>query len=203
MVAIILAVGPFALMAGGLAFWITVFTGTTDESNQRSVLFVYSISALRLSALVPLCLPFARIMLDVAGDIIFHLQPADARLSSRPFTLPRIKNLLETLRRDRPDNHIMVLAHSQGSVIAWTVLREHPDAADSFVTVGSPLTTLYTHLLGGEFGEDVPAPLVRWKNLYCNGDYIGGEIAKGPKNDSLGPGGHTGYWRDPRLIRHL
>ncbi len=203
MFSIILAVGPFALLAGGLVFWITFITGSSEASKAKSVLLVYSVSALRIGAILPLLLPFARIILDVVGDVIFHLQPSNSPLSSQAHTLPRLKTLLKRLSGERETNQIMVIAHSQGSVIAWTALCEPATTTDILVTIGSPLTTLYACLLGGEYGKCAPTGAVEWRNLFRDGDYIGGAVAGCPTNRMVGPGGHTGYWSDPRLIEHL
>jgi hypothetical protein len=203
MIAIMLAVGPFALMAGGLVFWITFITGSPDASKDLTILQIYSVSALRLSAIFSLLLPFAREILDVAGDVVFHLQPANSKLCSQTYTLPRLTTLLNRLRNERNGNAILVLAHSQGSVIAWTALCANQTAADILVTIGSPLSTLYARLLGGDYGIRPPSSTIRWRNLFRDGDYIGGAVTGCPSNESMGPGEHTDYWKDSKLIERL
>jgi hypothetical protein len=202
---IILAVGPVALIAGGMVFWISFFIGSSNTTLGGDILKIYSVSAIRISAVLPFCLPFARVILDVAGDVIFHLQAAESRLSSQPDTLPRLRKLLEVLRRERPNNKIMVLAHSQGSVIAWTGLRDESDLADILVTLGSPLSTLYGWLLDEDFGKELRGRKLSWKNIYRDGDYIGGRVdgCSNTNNQSLGKGDHINYWSDSRLIKHL
>jgi hypothetical protein len=203
MFAVILAVGPFALMAAGLVFWITLLIGSSDSSREKSILTIYSVSALRLFNLLPVLLPFVRVILDVAGDIIFYLQPRTSKLSSLPQTLPRLKKMLASIRHERPANFILVLAHSQGSVIAWTALCEQPGDADELLTMGSPLTTLYHCFLGKAYGTTAPGSGIQWENIFREGDYIGGEVAGCANNQPIGAGEHTDYWKDARLIKEL
>lgn len=180
MIAAIVFVGPLALFLGGLAFWISLFTGSSNTSMSKSILLVYMLSALRLGTIFPMFLSFVRTILDVAGDVIFHLQPRQSPVASQAHTLPRLEKLLGVLRKNRPENHIMVVAHSQGSVIAWTLLKNRTDLADTLVTVGSPLSVQYARLFEGSFDFDTSILPVRWTNLYRDGDYIGG----GPSSDA-------------------
>ena len=93
---------------------------------------------------------------------------------------------------------MVVLAHSQGSVIAADVLGEYYSSYEiDLITVGSPIDSLYHSFLGIPIGLGLGAPQtrVRWVNLYRSGDYIGDKIERA-QSICIGSGGHTGYWTD-------
>ena len=123
-------------------------------------------------------------------------------MASRPVTLDRLGLLLEQLRNRQPGIPVVIVAHSQGSVITWTLLRDKGDVADLLVTVGSPLSTIYTRFLGEEFQGRFTLP-VPWHNLFRDGDYVGGAVNGSAVNESIGRGTHTGYWSDEVFARHL
>jgi hypothetical protein len=109
-----LAVGPVALFLAGLTF---LFSFGREPVNGQ-ILEIYQTSAVRCLGLLTLLLPAFRILADVMGDVLFHIQPESSKLSSRRHTLPRLEALLQCVRSERPDNRVVVVAHSQGSVIA-------------------------------------------------------------------------------------
>jgi hypothetical protein len=190
---------PFILAAASTAFWVTTLSGGPDQRTGVSILAIYAMSAARLAAFLPLALPPARIVLDVMGDILFHLQSAGAPLDSKAWTSPRLGSLLQHLRRATPRRRIVVLAHSQGTVVSWNVLRQDSGLGDAFVTMGSPLESLYGRFLGGIHERPEPAG-GGWRNLYRDGDYIAGPIRAAQTNESIGAGGHTNYWSDARIL---
>jgi len=137
--------------------------------------------------------------------------PRRARIQSRLLTL-----LDEVVRKGQFDQAIFVV-HSQGSVIAFDYLKEAaPDNKElgglkpDIVTLGSPLAHLYQHYFVDYVGleADVTAlrtNIGRWINLYRVDDYIGTSIPLGPeagiRNEEIGLGGHTDYWKEDRLGR--
>ncbi len=121
----------------------------------------------------------------------------------------------------RPD-HLLIVSHSQGTMIAIDGLQhlieqildpsldEPRSIAERIhlVTMGSP----YQHLYGHYFGQTHPSnpfdryqPYHRWLNIYRSNDYIGTQINGPPdiNNASVGPRGHTDYWRDREVLEHL
>jgi hypothetical protein len=159
--------------------------------------------------------PFAA-LLDALGDVFFFAVRERA-LSTRHDTLPRPWQALRLLCRDQPGRHVVVFAHSQGTVIAAAIFSRmartllRAEVRLTLVTVGSPITTLYRNFLGVEIGTAFASLCAshpqrfRWINLYRPADYVGGEIElPGVVNrDLLTPGDHVGYWRDRELLLWL
>jgi hypothetical protein len=129
-----------------------------------------------------------------------------------------LKKLLE---RDRP-TRVTVIAHSQGTVIAFNALaslcsqeefREKAnDTRIEVVTVGSPLTHLYQHYFPTEYPPlDDPKWAVlqkvikRWYNVFRTDDYVGtyidADVGNGQQENWLEnipakPEGHISYWKN-------
>jgi hypothetical protein len=129
--------------------------------------------------------------------------------------------------------HLIVVAHSQGSVIAVDVLsrgraRRLRNAAGvreiRLATMGSPLTHLYQHYfplryppLTAHTWNGLYRNLTRWVNLYRRDDFVGTRVDfpanRPPVANALGvtaasqtqlaPGGHTGYWRERAALEEL
>jgi len=91
------------------------------------------------------------------------------------------------------------VGHSQGSVIAHTTLSDLKTyCPTALTTIGSPLGTLYKKYLSWDIET-----LSDWKNLFRSGDYIGGPVGIAEVDEDIGPGGHTEYWGDSRLLPWL
>lgn len=140
----------------------------------------------------------------------------------------RLEALMEnTIAGQRVDRLILV-AHSQGTVIVHDYLANHdnlvPPAHDAstvlydvkqidVVTVGSPLTHIYKHYFRdyerpGEIDPKKPPLIARvnsWTNLWRVDDPIGQhvDIIDGVTNVGLAPGGHADYWREDALSAKL
>jgi hypothetical protein len=97
------------------------------------------------------------------------------------------------------------------------------------VTMGSPLTHLYQHYfpfryppLDDASWDGLKEVICNWVNIYRVDDYIGTFVAPSagymtapdpatapdptrllPSNIAIGPGGHTGYWRQPEVFDFL
>jgi len=198
--ALLLWSAPFVLMLASGVFWYSSFTGW--RTTGVDALDIYALSALRAGALVPLLFPTARIILDIAGDVVFHLQPDKSRLGIRRVTLPRLTALLKHLRASRPGNRIVVFAHSQGSKIAYDVLHDECRLADVLVTLGSPIASLYVRFLGVSYVAFDPNRQLAWLNVFRDDDYIAGEI-KGAENRQIVAGGHTYYFCDRRVAQEF
>jgi hypothetical protein len=127
-----------------------------------------------------------------------------------PFAVPpyaerAVPELRATLRQLRtPDTPLVVLGHSQGSVLAFTSVAEElagePDAGPvSLLTFGSPLGVLYDHAFPAYFdgatrrtvAERVRAGGGRWWNVYRSTDPIGGPLCPAEAG--------TGHWFDKWL----
>lgn len=186
---------------------------------------------------VPLVATELRLALDLAYDVMFYLYYATEpgrRLLSRTRETDRSNNSMRSrfyavvnyLVEQEQVNELIILAHSQGTVIAldelthsWSIRRQRLPII-RLVTFGSPITQLYQHY----FPHFYPpwksdqwmvlfSRLHTWTNFYRLDDYVGTTITPPPAlqgsfhQEAVGMGGHTGYWRDPRFLaalkRHL
>jgi hypothetical protein len=200
---------PFALWIGpialGLGYGAISLWGRTPNPSDN-IIEIYQFSALRLYSLLPLVAPGVRAILDAVGDIVFFILPPPASasatgptLSVRGPTLSRLEQVLKFLRASRPQNDIVVLAHSQGSVLAYTVLEENPALADRLITMGSPLASLYGRFLQTPISVSTITAGPAWLNMFRAGDYIGGPIPGVERGGDIGKGGHVNYWGDAEV----
>ncbi len=200
----ILKIGPWALILGGVPFWYSLFLDTTSSNNLR-LIEIYQISATRWLSVIPLLFPALRILLDVASDVIFHLQPEGVITSTKGRTTGRIANLINHLNKTEPGNKVVILSHSQGSIITRETLIDTAKLlhVDTLLTLGSPINSLYLRFLGENLDVKLKSKSTKWFNLFNDGDYIGGKVQNCDENIDLGPGGHTGYWSKPSVIEFL
>ena len=117
----------------------------------------------------------------------------------------RFHTVLAHLSRQYPHDRLIVIAHSQGTVIAAQALLEGaaPEKPTSLVTMGSPLTHIYGQYFARGFDmADLPDRLVRWINIYRCDDFVGTTVqlpGDRVENHRVAPGGHTGYWTDAQV----
>jgi hypothetical protein len=179
--------------------------------------------------IVPLVATQLRQALDLAYDVMFYLYYATEpgrRLLSRSRESDRGDNpvrsrfhsVVNYLVDEERVGELVILAHSQGTVIALDELA-HSWSADRrlpllrLVTFGSPITQLYQYY----FPHFYPhwksdqwmvlfSRLHEWNNFYRLDDYVGTTIDPPPAlqgsfhQEAVGLGGHTGYWRDRRFL---
>jgi hypothetical protein len=182
---------------------------------------------------VPLVATQLRLALDLAYDVMFYLYYATEpgrRLLSRTRGEDRSNNPMRSrfhsvvnyLLQEEGVAHLVILAHSQGTVIAldelthsWDI-RSEPLPLISLVTFGSPITQLYQYYFP-HFYPDwrnnqwmvLFSRLHEWNNFYRLDDYVGTTIAPPAAlngrfhQEAVGCGGHTGYWRDRRFLLAL
>jgi hypothetical protein len=125
------------------------------------------------------------------------------------------------------DGHVLLAAHSQGSVLAAAALAQPgclpPGNKSALATFGSPLGKLYSWAFPAYVNDDVLGRLIEkdprgWTNFHYPTDPIGGAAFQDGEGqpvdvfllDPAGyqyiygqpaptPGGHSGYWTDPRV----
>lgn len=182
--------------------WIAAASQVVLGPNADSDMFrIYAYSATRIVPWLALAMSPAGIVLGIMGDVAFYIMPvASDNLSTRRRCQQRFHELVEHVSREYPS--IVILAHSQGSVIAFDELvKSRFDANFTLITVGSPIGTLYEKYL--QWLNGVNPSGFKWINLYHNGDYIGGRADHGAEDHSIGDGSHTDYWKDRRVAEVL
>lgn len=110
-------------------------------------------------------------------------------------------------------DHITVISHSQGTIVATRMLadprvkRRIGDRTCSLITMGAPVTHIYQKYFPEMFTVDVAALPDRWFNIFREDDFVGTKIDGGhipnTRNLPVPPGGHTGYFTDHDVWQHL
>jgi hypothetical protein len=141
-------------------------------------------------------LPGARGALDVMLDVDNYLRQHPKKDTPRARIAERFASLIEFILKPERCGHeydsVIIVAHSQGTVIVADLLRflkleNHPLSAafaaknPAFFTMGNPLRQLYSRAFPGLYPwvwrGSGPAPvdlgITQWINAYTTGDYVG------------------------------
>jgi hypothetical protein len=110
--------------------------------------------------------------------------------------VPDLEERISRLTQDRPSGagRVLLMAHSQGTVLAAAALQQLASSAAAtvhrvgLVTYGAPLTRLYRRAFPAYFGDglfaklydDIGTPAARWRNFHRKTDLIGGPVFTGP-----------------------
>ena len=135
-----------------------------------------------------------------------------------------IHSLILLMKSENPDE-IVIVSHSQGTVISVEALRggrlrarmQSADVAPrniDLVTMGSPTSHLYGFYFAKEFDLSSPHPshdvtngIESWLNIYRLDDFVGMDVTGPnetfPKNEWVPAQGHTNYWTDDCVLQHL
>ncbi|MFP5247183.1 MAG: hypothetical protein ACLGH0_10855, partial [Thermoanaerobaculia bacterium] len=133
-----------------------------------------------------------RAAVDVLLDVDNYLRESPKDAAPRARIAERFVSLLRHLAREQYDS-VVIVAHSQGTVIAADVLRyltHAPDPALANVkiflyTMGSPLRQLYAQafpylydwIVSPDAAPDATKlGVLQWANVYCSGDYVGRNV---------------------------
>lgn len=134
----------------------------------------------------------------------------------------RLITLVDKLIADEAPDHILFVAHSQGTMIAIDTLelkgREWRQGVGdvSLITMGSPYLHLYAHYFGRSFAKPGARPVLQrvanggaltsWVNVFRIDDFIGTHVCPNPlgvpgedlwpREVAVPPNGHTNYWID-------
>lgn len=167
------------------------------------------VSALVILIFVPLLIGPGRTILDVTGDIIFYILPEEFPAATALPLRRRLETLFDHLGEICRGAPVLV-AYSQGSVIAVDAVQARPDFAGPLITVGSPVQSLYGRFLAIPVRFGAPGP-ERWDNLFRPTDFVGGPI--GEDDETSGTDGadadivvtgnpasnHLNYWPEPEV----
>ncbi|QYY33779.1 hypothetical protein K2O51_33580 (plasmid) [Cupriavidus pinatubonensis] len=211
LVASIIALGSGYLMAAGLP-------ANDDWLRRAGVLLA---AAVPLSILLRARLPKApAAILDIALDVSNWLKERPFRSNPRGRIMSRYIGLLREICKEGAYDRIVVVAHSQGTVISADLFRmleqtrKWPFLADrkppiELLTAGCPLRQLYLSRFPVWYGwasnPDVRSlGVTSWVNVYRTGDYVGRDLwsdASSSLTDelstidiSIGAGAHTHYF---------
>jgi hypothetical protein len=217
----------YSLIGGVVDYQALTASQRFDHLGIAGEVLTASDYILRSSKLSLVLLPFAAKplsrILDALGDVFFWFatdqphSPGQRLLpvSSQQPTAQRFSVALEHLLASSA--HVVVLAHSQGTVIAAHSLSSAVQKLRgngvriTLVTLGSPISSLYDKFFGVPVGYEFAA-LCRqepgrfaWLNACRAADYIGSRIElDGVQNFELGTqGDHSGYWSDKALLAWL
>ena len=150
--------------------------------------------------------------LDLATDVTLYFR-GRSWASSDPH---RTDELLKTRFRSVVDDiveakvgQLVVMAHSQGTVIAVDALRGWSNGSRvDLLTMGSPLHGLYARFFPVHFGtlvDEVRPKVKSWVNLYRADDYVGRTLGltHTSRDREIGGHGHEHYWTDASVLAEL
>lgn len=133
------------------------------------------------------------LVLDTIYDVTSYMRVANpAIVAPRIRMIARYRAVLRTAR-ERGYEHVVVMAHSQGTVLTLATLLGDEDRAPrvtrpppddlprtiTFLSYGSPVTQTYAQRFPGQFSDWTSravaptSPIGSWLNVYRAGDYIG------------------------------
>jgi hypothetical protein len=170
----------------------------------------------------------ARLILHVVTDVVNHFYRPAEKFPVRQQIERRFHVVFRKLVDQERPTRVIVIAHSQGTVIAFNSLASLAsdphlrEAAGQLhirvVTVGSPLTHLYQHYFPTEY-QPLHDPrwtplrelIDRWYNVFRTDDFVGTFVISDaadprtqtwPENVPAEPGGHNNYWQ-PDIFRNF
>jgi pimeloyl-ACP methyl ester carboxylesterase len=156
---------------------------------------------------------FLKNKLNTAEDLIADVGNYVGRNGVRSAVQQVLHGLLGVEAVD-PGRRVLVVAHSQGTIISYDVLREagqNYPGLRTLITMGSPLRKYVGPLQWGRAQLGVPAGL-RWLNVYDKNDIVGKDL-KGALDwqapqpvDTLvdnvkNAGGAHNHWANPQVTK--
>lgn len=141
----------------------------------------------------------------------------------------RFREVVEAAVRTTQCKELIVIAHSQGTMIALealgvitiertdrpssarrVALREGTDCTVRLVTMGCPLADLYMHYFPAKYAINPRERglVASWRNIHRADDFVGRSVpnpidASYPENVEVGPRGHVDYWLDREVLEAL
>ncbi|MGY1965538.1 hypothetical protein ACW9HH_14945 [Nocardia gipuzkoensis] len=150
-----------------------------------------SVDVLLALIIVALVMPSVRRRFAVIGDIAGFWDIKWHGLAALPYRQDVVDVLeAEIAAATKP---FVLVGHSQGSVLAFTAVKEANTAEPKIhlVTCGSPLLSLYSRFFPTHFGNDeretVENKAISWANFWRDSDPIGCPLFSSRRNDYLHP----------------
>ncbi len=189
---------PIILLCSVPAFCFFVLSAGADTSESAHRIWqAYTIWSVRILAFLPFLLGGLAIVLKAAGDVLYYLCPQTDLISVRRQAVNKLRTLVRHLLNN--DYDVLILSHSQGTILALDVCDEFPGQLSVWIS-GSPSDALYYRYLDIDRIEGLD---VRdFKNFYRHDDLIAGRVrlnGMGGANVSMGLGGHTNYWKEFKI----
>ncbi len=221
---IVAAAIEIALLASSFSFFLFTaflpFLGAFDWqlSSPAATIFLWLL-VVTLLAVVLLAPGPLRNVSHIAMDVINHFRVKKGQFPVRQRIDARFRSVLARVLAEEKPTRLLVIAHSQGTVIALDALDDPPcreliaqanlrSENVALITFGSPYTHLYEHYFPSQYPtargrEILGAQVGHWANVFRIDDYVGTSIngledADRPVNHPIGPGGwgaHTTYWQ--------
>ena len=162
--------------------------------------------------------PFRNVT-HIIMDVINHFRTKGARFPVRERIAHRFASVLQHVLAKEKPTHLLVIAHSQGTVITLDALGRPvcqaaleraalPPENVRLATFGSPYSHLYQHYFPDQYpprpGHVILGPAFgRWVNAFRIDDYVGTQVngepdVDRPTNIPLKVGylaAHTNYWQ--------
>jgi hypothetical protein len=200
--------------------------GTPDNQVPPEVFFHAEWVRLAVIAFVTFFLFYSHAITDgikLVLDVVNHFTQPNKGYPVRARIEKRFDEIIDHLLAPGDKPHLVIVAHSQGTVITLDALMRHKwvdqilerAASLTLLTFGSPVShvyqyyfpRLYPDLSETNLPEIANNPRVRWVNAYRIDDYVGtyieNSIPNFPVNVPLPVGGHTAYWRGEVMRRVL
>lgn len=185
---------------------------STTETEGAAVFSAYATWATRVIPFLPLFFGGLAIVLKILGDVVFYLLPPSSQVVAREAAISKLKKITKELIED--DETVLIVSHSQGTMIALDALRELSEEGVSLQRTGvwlsgSPSVALYfDYLQLNRLNGALPRHV---RNYYRKDDVIAGSISdqmsEHPARDRIEfveqelPkfGGHLNYWKEFQL----
>lgn len=204
---ILLGTFAIALVLSAIVVWRRewLLTGTPGEVAVRLIhgMTVVAVLAVFLRHRLPSLSKVMGGFADVVGFWPVEHHPLGG-VSYRRSTLAGVSHAVGTTA------HVVLVGHSQGSVVCawWLAKHEEPPPRVSLVTCGSPLASLYQRFFPSHFTttffDTVIARSPDWKNFWRATDPIATPVPNAdntelddPRQDSTTVLGHSDDWTDP------
>lgn len=175
---------------------LVVLPGPDASETAHSVWAAYTTWSVRVLGFLPFLFGGLAVALKASGDVLYYLSPGTELISVRNTAVNKLNALVEHLFDD--GYQVLILSHSQGTIIALDVVTQHPERLGLWIS-GSPSDSLYFDYLEVDRLSGLRAKRGEFKNFYRRDDVIAGRIRIiGPTdvNKAWREGGHTNYWKE-------
>ncbi|WP_209428345.1 hypothetical protein [Pararhodobacter sp. SW119] len=180
---------------------LVILPGPDPNETATSVWEAYTTWSARVLGFLPFLFGGVAVALKATGDVLYYLSPNTELISVRDRAVTKLRVLVEHLLGD--GYQVLILSHSQGTIIALDVLAQLPEKLGIWIS-GSPSDSLYIDYLEVDRLTGLRAKHDEFKNYYRQDDVIAGQVRSSENTDinrAWTEGGHTNYWKEFDLIK--